>query len=54
MICTKDSPYDKNNNIEPSKFIHEDCIYIGDTDDSNCERYKCINCGYIWKEELPQ
>lgn len=55
--CTKDHPWDKKE--EPHQQVrHHNVHEVGEQEDGwpggDWVTYECKNCGYRWREELPQ
>jgi hypothetical protein len=54
-ICTSDQPMPKG---ATGRWAHSNTEEIGDQEDGwpggDYQRYRCIDCGHEWKEELPQ
>jgi hypothetical protein len=56
-ICDKDHPMPKDRK-RGERWIHTNVVEDGEQTDGypggDIQRYKCLDCGHTWKEELPE
>lgn len=55
FLCTAEMPWDGSTG---KRVEHDNIVRIGEHEDGypagDIITWKCLNCGHIWEEELPQ